>query len=413
MKRNIFYSWQSDIDSSENRNLIEYALNKAIKSICKDENEIVEPVLDRDTNGISGTPSIADSIFAKITLADLFVADVSIITDIKAPRQSPNPNVLVELGYAVSQLGWNRIVLVQNTEYGDPNILPFDLRGRRVVSYAYKKGKQIKSESRALLQGRLESAIKSALIESTQSSLPVGDNSPIWWGKWVYSGDGLGFGGTLNIREVCASGFLFDLSVHNGGNLGNITAYARIVSQDLAYAKITNEFSNSVGELRFQRNRFESKSFIEIDETSDCSGHKGLGVSFSGTFTHLIEPLFHNGFLNELEMLRLCNLTGEYYDGLRTRFQSISIDECLDDFQAKVFHGGVRGLYTIMEGILIIGELGEIWVAYIDEENILYFTTQLKWKDKLPKTINAWRARFPDKAVIHHKYINQINNIFS
>lgn len=64
MKRIIFYSWQSDLPSKSNRNIIEGALKKA-SAIKKDASETVEPVLDRDTAGTPGSPSISDTILKK------------------------------------------------------------------------------------------------------------------------------------------------------------------------------------------------------------------------------------------------------------------------------------------------------------------------------------------------------------
>ncbi len=49
----------------------------------------------------------------------------------KKGKAMPNPNVLLELGYAAAKLGWDRLVLVMNTNYGHPEELPFDLRNRR------------------------------------------------------------------------------------------------------------------------------------------------------------------------------------------------------------------------------------------------------------------------------------------
>jgi hypothetical protein len=43
--------------------------------------------------------------------------------------------VLIELGYAIKQLDWDRIVLVMNTSFGGPELLPFDLKTKRVTTY--------------------------------------------------------------------------------------------------------------------------------------------------------------------------------------------------------------------------------------------------------------------------------------
>lgn len=77
MKRTVFYSWQSDLPGRVNRSLIEQSLRRAIRSIGRDDDAGVEPVLDRDTANLAGTPDIAQSILAKIAIADVFVADVT------------------------------------------------------------------------------------------------------------------------------------------------------------------------------------------------------------------------------------------------------------------------------------------------------------------------------------------------
>ena len=135
MRRTVFYSWQSDLPAAGNRNLIEDCLRRSIKAIGRDEEAAVDPVLDRDTANVPGTPDIATRIMAKIAMADVFVADVSIVNRDAEGRLTPNPNVLLELGYAIAELGWDNVLLVQNTAYGGPDLLPFDLRGRRTIVY--------------------------------------------------------------------------------------------------------------------------------------------------------------------------------------------------------------------------------------------------------------------------------------
>ena len=110
MAGTVFYSWQSDLPNSTNRSLIETALEKAAKAISQDETISVEPVIDRDTQGVPGSPDIARTILQKIDRADAFVCDVSIINPQSASRKTPNPNVLLELGYAVKSMGETPIV---------------------------------------------------------------------------------------------------------------------------------------------------------------------------------------------------------------------------------------------------------------------------------------------------------------
>lgn len=135
MKKTVFYSWQSDLPNTSNRGFIEKALRKAVKEIADDESINVEPVIDRDTAGVGGSPEISGTIFDKIAKADIFVADVSIINKDEKSRKVPNPNVLIELGYAFKALGHNKVILIMNTEFGGLEYLPFDLRTRRVLTY--------------------------------------------------------------------------------------------------------------------------------------------------------------------------------------------------------------------------------------------------------------------------------------
>ena len=180
----VFYSWQSDLPNSTNRTFIETALEKAAKSI-RDELAI-EPVIDRDTKGLSGSPNVAKAILDKIESASAFVADVSFINQpprpnstflsrlrewairklgerVGARRPAPNPNVLFELGYAVRCLGWDRVVLVLNTASGSLEDLPFDLRGHRIVTYQATELDNDKAERRKKLASDLRRGLESIL----------------------------------------------------------------------------------------------------------------------------------------------------------------------------------------------------------------------------------------------------------
>ena len=163
----IFYSWQSDLLSSTNRDLILGALEEAAKAVRSDAAVGVDPVVDRDTAGVAGSPEIAAVIFDKIAQADVFVPDVSLVTPPDAKRPSPNPNVLLELGFAIANLGWDRIVMVMNTAFGKPTLLPFDLRGHRVVTYNWDPDKlgTIKQDERRSLERKLKEEITAILLE--------------------------------------------------------------------------------------------------------------------------------------------------------------------------------------------------------------------------------------------------------
>lgn len=165
----IFYSWQSDLENRTNRTFIEEALKKAAKSICDDDSLKVEPVIDRDTTGVPGAPDIASTIFNKIEKAQVFVCDISIINQGIARRPTPNPNVLIELGYAVKALGTERIIMVMNTAFGELELLPFDLRMRRVIPYNMPMVTEERATERKQLEKKLITGLKAIFSgQSTQ-----------------------------------------------------------------------------------------------------------------------------------------------------------------------------------------------------------------------------------------------------
>ncbi len=133
----VFYSWQSDIEDSRGRKPIRIALNEAATKL---EKEIAEAnfQVEEATSNLPGSPNIPNAIAEKISLCDIFVAD---ITTIYAPpegcRPVANPNVLIELGYAIASIGWDRIVLVFNKKHGNfPTDLPFDIDRHRVLDFS-------------------------------------------------------------------------------------------------------------------------------------------------------------------------------------------------------------------------------------------------------------------------------------
>jgi hypothetical protein len=167
----VFYSWQSDLPNSTNRSFIETALQKATKSIYNDDSIEVDPVIDRDTANVPGSPDIATTIFEKIDNAVIFVCDISIINPNSQSRLTPNPNVLIELGYAINALGSERIIMVMNTAFGKPEELPFDLRMKRVVTYNANPEDNDRSQERQKLQSILKEAMNTIFrMEMSQTN---------------------------------------------------------------------------------------------------------------------------------------------------------------------------------------------------------------------------------------------------
>ncbi len=159
----IFYSWQSDLPGNQTRSVIQ----DSIESVVRTMRDTVEIIADRDTKGEYGSPDIVETIFKKIDECDIFIADVSIINKyypideegqpIEAVKTTPNPNVLIELGYAAHVVGWENIICILNTDFGEIEELPFDIRQRRLTPYSLNDRK--KAEVRKMLRGIIAATV--------------------------------------------------------------------------------------------------------------------------------------------------------------------------------------------------------------------------------------------------------------
>ena len=132
----IFYSWISDLPDEQNRKYIRNRLEEDINKLRKEFS--VEIVIESDSRGEDGTDTIDLSILRKIAVSDFFVGDVTSVV-ISGEKEGkafiPNPNVLFELGYAASSIGWNRCLMVCNERYGNLNGAPFDIRNHHIRGY--------------------------------------------------------------------------------------------------------------------------------------------------------------------------------------------------------------------------------------------------------------------------------------
>ena len=163
----LFYSWQSDTSPKANRNFIKDAIETAIRSINK--TLALEEAIryDHDTKDVPGTPEIVNTILKKIDESDMFLSDLTIVARSMEGKQVPNPNVLIELGYAMKSIGSERVIAVMNEEYGTASDgLPFDLQHRRWpirYSLSINATPMIRKEQKRYLVSQLEEAIRATL----------------------------------------------------------------------------------------------------------------------------------------------------------------------------------------------------------------------------------------------------------
>lgn len=149
----VFWSWQSDTPAKNNHYFVRDALEIALEKVAAelDLDEADRPEVDHDTKDEPGLVSIVDTIFEKIERAKVFVGDVTYVGATPNGKLLPNPNVMIELGHALTSLGRERIILVANKAYGGkPEDLPFDLRHRRApITYTLAEGATTSERNKA------------------------------------------------------------------------------------------------------------------------------------------------------------------------------------------------------------------------------------------------------------------------
>jgi hypothetical protein len=143
----LFFSWQSD--RVESKKIIQAELQKATKRLVADG---IVLYVDQDTRDRIGIEKIETSVLQKICDCDIFIADLTPVTEVnvgkddnfKRNKLMPNSNVMYEYGFAVGVKGMNRMIAVANLKEGELiEQLPFDINHDTIISFNVEKGKQI------------------------------------------------------------------------------------------------------------------------------------------------------------------------------------------------------------------------------------------------------------------------------
>jgi len=176
MSKAVFFSWQADTPGKTGRNFLKDVLEQACTDIAADtelDEAVRDVAVDSDTQGVAGQPPIAETIFKKIDGAAVFIADVTFTGSRIDGRPTPNPNVLIEYGWALRAIRSERVICVMNTAYGAPSFdtLPFDLAHLRwPITYNLPEDATAsqKTEEKKKLLNTLTQAIRLSL-----GTLPV------------------------------------------------------------------------------------------------------------------------------------------------------------------------------------------------------------------------------------------------
>jgi hypothetical protein len=167
----VFFSWQADTPTRTGRNFLHNVLEDACRALGSDsgiDEAHRDLAVDSDTQGVAGHPPIVETIFKKIDAASVFVADMTFVAERPDGGRSPNPNVLIEYGWALKSRGHERILCVMNTAHGEPSgdALPFDLRHARWPMRFHlpdKASPEVKTKERTRLTREVIAALRACL----------------------------------------------------------------------------------------------------------------------------------------------------------------------------------------------------------------------------------------------------------
>jgi hypothetical protein len=184
MDTTVFFSWQSDtrLDLGKTFILEALAMAKSVDEVVPAERLDV----DEGLKDVPGSPEIARIIFEKIDQAFLFVGDVTLVgqlpdggkllakgqcaREVDAKRRTPNPNVMMELGYADGMLGVDRVIRVMNTAFGKPEDQPFDVRNRR-FPIRFRATPEMTPSEIEVEKNKLSSTLKEAIATASAFQL--------------------------------------------------------------------------------------------------------------------------------------------------------------------------------------------------------------------------------------------------
>jgi hypothetical protein len=218
---------------------------------------------------------------------------------------------------------------------------------------------------------------------------------------------------SLKIKSIGGDSLDFQLFSSSGGHTGDVEGKA-LVDGNTAIYYLTENYDTCL--LTFEI--FGDTLIIMSQEKGNCFA--AMGVTYEGNYFNskyktkakttgksnskedgnkslLSLGIFDN--LSEDSIFK--RLTREDYDLFINSTQLTSDDDDLDHFNAKVKSSGVRGLFTIMENIIMIDSSKNIWAAVISGNKVLYYTSNKDYQNKLPKTIEEWRSGFRDYPIIY------------
>jgi hypothetical protein len=218
-----------------------------------------------------------------------------------------------------------------------------------------------------------------------------------WTGKWTRIGSNQWDISEIEILGVSDKFFPFDIVAQSGSHTGAMKGVATISGNSAGYKDKEAEKC----ELTF----IFSNDKMGLKATPECSYWAGVGVYFDGEYSQkegIKEIKSLDVFESEQVDTEFKKVVGEKnYQLFLDRYQFVQEEQNLDKFESKASSWAVRGMYMIMEAIVMWTPKNKFYAAVIDEEVVRYFSNDPEYLDKIPKTIENWRERFSEKNVVY------------
>lgn len=227
-----------------------------------------------------------------------------------------------------------------------------------------------------------------------------------WNGEWYMASKSPFYGGYATFSNVKSDKLTFSVDAFDGGHSGQLYEESAVVRKRMAVYK---EEDGSVVFFYLLNGQLYVTSPSPVYSA-------GANVTYTGEYARgpykeAVYTLKDTGvFKTAADDKAFRTVVGDDYDLFLYSMQLLDKPKDLDGLGASVISGGVRGLFTLTEAIIMYDKQGHYWAAVLDtdEENsleefdiaIVRFYTNVPNTTELPKTIAKWTEAFPDYEVV-------------
>ncbi|MEK3716570.1 hypothetical protein [Paenibacillus sp. FSL R7-0333] len=230
-----------------------------------------------------------------------------------------------------------------------------------------------------------------------------------WQGEWYMQSQSPFYGSYVEFSNVKSDKLVFSVDAYDGAHSGQLYEESAVVRKRMAVYK---EEDGSVVFFYLLNGKLYVTSPSPVYSA-------GANVTYTGEYTRdpneKVYTLKDTGvFKTAAEDKAFRKLVGEDYDLFLYSMQLLDEPKDLDGKGARVVQGGVRGLFTFTEAIIMYDKQGHFWAAALDSdeasdsdevpETFVRFYTNVPGTSKLPKTIVQWMEPFSDYEVVYMNF---------